>query len=79
MKKLVGRVVGKLDSDEIVLEMAVWSCITVKYCKKMGSACSFSMNQCAWMGYEEERRWGVQALLDKMSYIFVVCYLGSFD
>lgn len=45
MNKLVGRVGDKLDSDERVLEMVVWSCITVKYCKKMGSACFFSVNQ----------------------------------
>lgn len=43
--KLVGRVGDKLDSDEIVLEMVVQSCITVRYSEEMGSACLSSVTQ----------------------------------
>lgn len=79
MNKLIGRVGDKLDSGERVWEMVVWSCMTVKRCKKMGSACFFSGKQQACMGYEEQHRWVFQAVLEKMRYVFVVCNSGSFD
>jgi len=45
MNKLAGQVGDKLDSDERALEVAVQSCVTVKYCTKWDQHVSSVYNQ----------------------------------
>lgn len=45
MNKLAGKVGDKFDSDEIALEVAAQSCVTVECHKKMGSASFLSVHE----------------------------------
>lgn len=45
VNKLAGKVGDKFDSDEIALEMAAQSCVTVECHKKMGSASFLSVRE----------------------------------
>jgi len=51
VNKLAGKVGDKFDSDEIALEMAAQSCVTVKCHKKMESVCFLGVHgQDFWGG-----------------------------
>lgn len=59
VNKLAGKIGDKFDSDEIALEVAARSCVTVECHKKMGSASFLSVHE---LGF-----WGVtQVALGKM-------------